>query len=91
MLLIRWLSVSAFQHDMAKDWHIVDRGQGLNNAIHDSASLARAVKEYGFTPAAVKAYEDEMIPRGQEAVIGSHANTMAVHDWESLLNSPLCV
>jgi 2-polyprenyl-6-methoxyphenol hydroxylase-like FAD-dependent oxidoreductase len=61
----------------------------LNNAIHDSASLARAVKEHGFTAAAVTAYEEEMIPRGREAVLGGRGNTMAVHDWKSLLESPL--
>lgn len=30
-----------------------------------------------------------MIPRGREAVNGSRANTIAIHDWDSLLDSPL--
>ena len=42
-----------------------DRGQGLNNAIHDVALLARKTKEYGFTAKAVGEYEAEMIPRAK--------------------------
>lgn len=68
---------------------LIDRGQGLNNAIHDAASLARATKEHGFTQAAIKTYEDEVVPRGKDAVIASKANTIAIHDWNTLLESPL--
>ena len=67
----------------------LDRGQGLNNAIHDVALLAQKTKEHGFTAAAIKAYEDEMLPRGREAVTESNNNSLAVHDWEQLLQSPL--
>lgn len=71
------------------------RGQGLNNAIHDVASLAKLLGEKGFsTPedgsdSAVTAYEREMWKRGKEAVIGSRDNTIAVHDWNELMQSPL--
>lgn len=68
---------------------IPDRGQGLNNAIHDVALLARKTKEHGFTPKAINEYEAEMIPRAREAVTGSQGNSLAVHDWEKLLQSPL--
>jgi 2-polyprenyl-6-methoxyphenol hydroxylase-like FAD-dependent oxidoreductase len=63
----------------------LDRGQGLNNAITDAADFLahlREMKEH--TPeelaAAVKRYEVELWPRGNEAVLASHENTNAVHD-----------
>ena len=67
----------------------LDRGQGLNNSIHDVALLAQKTKELGFTAAAINAYEDEMIPRGTAAVEESNINTASVHDWEQLTKSPL--
>jgi len=70
------------------------RGQGLNNAITDAAELLlqiRAMKEH--TPAelaaAVQRYETDLWPRGHEAVLGSLENTDAVHDWKTMMASPL--
>ncbi|CZR67712.1 uncharacterized protein PAC_17611 [Phialocephala subalpina] len=70
------------------------RGQGLNNAISDAADFLvhlRAMKEQ--TPeeliAAVKKYEAELVPRGNEAVMASYMNTNAVHDWNTMMQSPL--
>ncbi|KAF2160539.1 hypothetical protein M409DRAFT_59808 [Zasmidium cellare ATCC 36951] len=65
------------------------RGQGLNNAIHDVASLARHIQSQGFTAAALDAYEKEIIPRAREAVKGSTENSLSVHDWSKLVQSPL--
>ncbi len=72
----------------------LDRGQGLNNAITDAADFLahlREMKEH--TPeelaAAVKRYEVELWPRGHAAVMASHENTNAVHDWNTMLQSPL--
>ena len=72
----------------------VDRGGGLNNAIHDVASLARQLKKYGTqsksaVAAAVSGYEQEMWPRGKKGVIDSNENTMFTHDWTNLVQSPL--
>jgi hypothetical protein len=39
--------------------------------------------------AAVKRYEIELWPRGKEAVLASHENTNAVHDWKTMMSSPL--
>lgn len=39
--------------------------------------------------AAVKRYEVELWPRGNEAVLASHENTNAVHDWSTMMQSPL--
>jgi len=46
---------------------------------HTSAELA----------AAVKRYEADLWPRGNEAVLASMENTNAVHDWKTMLQSPL--
>lgn len=53
------------------------RDQGLNNAIHDVAVLAKLLGERGTDvpknggESAVDIYEREMLQRGKEAVIGS--------------------
>lgn len=39
--------------------------------------------------AAVKRYEVELWPRGHEAVLQSHENTNAVHDWKTMMQSDL--
>ncbi|ESK85483.1 fad binding domain-containing protein [Moniliophthora roreri MCA 2997] len=71
------------------------RGQGLNNAIHDVASLLEALRAHydrdGEAPfkKALEAYEKEMWKRGREAVIMSDENAEALHDWGKLKESPL--
>lgn len=49
------------------------------------------MKEY--TPeeliTAVNKYEAELVPRGNEAVMASYMNTNAVHDWSTMMSSPL--
>ncbi|KKY17442.1 putative monooxygenase fad-binding protein [Phaeomoniella chlamydospora] len=74
------------------------RGQGLNNAIHDAASLAQKLKDRNQNSddtspspvsAAIAAYEDEMRTRGKEAVLASTQNSLSTHDWNTLLKSPL--
>jgi hypothetical protein len=39
--------------------------------------------------AAVKRYEVELWPRGEAAVLASRENTNAVHDWKTMMQSPL--
>ncbi|KAL2012921.1 hypothetical protein VTN00DRAFT_446 [Thermoascus crustaceus] len=78
------------------------RGQGLNNAILDAASLNRQIqialqenknnnKSVDYSPlgAVVAAYEKELWERGKEAVESSNLNSLAIHDWEKLQKSPL--
>ena len=72
------------------------RGQGLNHAIKDSYELCKRIE--GFWNAgdfssrqradAITAYEDEMIRRGGEEVRLSEANSVAMHDWEKVMQSP---
>lgn len=71
-----------------------DRGQGVNNAIADAADFLihlQAMKDN--TPeeliAAVKKYEEALVPRGKEAVLASYKNSLLVHDWKTAMESPL--
>jgi hypothetical protein len=66
----------------------------LNHAITDTAELLgqlRLMKEH--TPAelaaAVKRYEADLFPRGKDGVLASNENTKAVHDWATMMDSPL--
>ncbi|RYP19110.1 hypothetical protein DL765_003526 [Monosporascus sp. GIB2] len=65
------------------------RGQGLNNAIHDVASLSKNLREGGLSREAVSAYEREMWQRGKEAVVSSNQNSMDTHNWDTLMQSAL--
>ncbi|KAL8721858.1 MAG: hypothetical protein Q9225_001535 [Loekoesia sp. 1 TL-2023] len=69
------------------------RGQGLNNAIIDAAFLCRSLNEHcqNGTPIteALAVYEKEMQERGRAAVISSGENSLMVHDWERLKQSPI--
>ena len=81
---------SQFLRVLFTDYALIDRGQGLNNAITDAADFLvhlRAMKQQtpGELAAAVKRYETELWPRGNEAVLASHENTNAVHDVCCLL------
>ena len=73
-----------------------DRGQGLGNAITDVAELLkllRKMKEH--TPAelakVVQEYEKEVWPRGYEAVMANLENTVALHNWDMLMQSAAIV
>jgi hypothetical protein len=73
---------------------MLDRGQGLNNAVTDAAYFSRQLadldsKSPGSLSAAVSAFEEEMWQRGNEAVTQSNLNSLSVHSWEELKNSPL--
>ncbi|ODM22450.1 hypothetical protein SI65_00038 [Aspergillus cristatus] len=70
------------------------RGQGLNNAILDAASLSREIanlqdKSPGALRPALEAYEKEVLGRGREVVELSNLNSVSIHNWEELQNSPL--
>jgi len=70
------------------------RGQGLNNAILDAADFLKRLREMdSHTPEnlakAVAAYDKELWVRGHDAVISSYENSLQVHDWAQLKQSPL--
>ena len=72
------------------------RGQGLNHALKDSYELRKRIEGLwdsgGFAAeqrvAAITAYEDEMRRRGGEEVRLSEANSVAMHDWEKVMQNP---
>jgi 2-polyprenyl-6-methoxyphenol hydroxylase-like FAD-dependent oxidoreductase len=69
------------------------RGQGLNHAICDVANLVAALDkaQKGETSLndAISEYDTEMIKRGGDEVQEALVNTKMIHDWNSLLQSPL--
>ncbi|KAK4111756.1 FAD/NAD(P)-binding domain-containing protein [Canariomyces notabilis] len=72
------------------------RGQGLGNAITDVAELQihlRAMKAHTREELAkaIGKYEQEVWTRGLAAVMENAENTVAVHDWEKVTQSPLVV
>ena len=80
-------------HSNQAESQISDRGQGLNNGIHDAAYLCRALRlhcENGKPlQEVISAYEQELVERGRNAVISSGQNSLMVHDWEQLKKSPI--
>ncbi len=72
------------------------RGQGVNHALKDAYELCKRIEgiwdsgEFSLERKleAIVAYEDEMIPRGGEEVRLSEANSVAMHDWEKVMQSP---
>ncbi|KAL8800986.1 MAG: hypothetical protein Q9182_004778 [Xanthomendoza sp. 2 TL-2023] len=69
------------------------RGQGLNNAILDAAFLCRSLQKHVRDKVSLTVvlaeYEKEMQERGRAAVISSGENSLMVHDWEQLKQSPV--
>ena len=72
------------------------RGQGLNHAIMDAYQLCKTLEKLWDSgdfsvkerAAAMNDYETEMIPRTGEEVRLSEANSVAMHDWEKVMQSP---
>ncbi|KAF1937425.1 FAD/NAD(P)-binding domain-containing protein [Clathrospora elynae] len=68
------------------------RGQGLNHSVTDAGKLRDAmvmIQSGEDRRTAVNAFEDEMIKRGGSEVRDGTANTILVHDWERVKQSPL--
>lgn len=80
------------------------RGQGLNNAILDCRDLVKEIflareeprggkrldgQQQQALQDAVKRYEVSMWERGHEAVLSNLENSIAVHDWDLLMKSPI--
>jgi 2-polyprenyl-6-methoxyphenol hydroxylase-like FAD-dependent oxidoreductase len=68
------------------------RGQGLNHSVTDAGKLCEAIASIhagADQQATVTAFEDEMIKRGGTEVRDCTANTVMLHDWERVRQSPL--
>jgi 2-polyprenyl-6-methoxyphenol hydroxylase-like FAD-dependent oxidoreductase len=68
------------------------RGQGFNHSATDAGKLRDAlvnIHQGGDRMDLVTAFEDEMVKRGGTEVRDGTANTMMLHDWEKVKQSPL--
>ncbi|KAI6089531.1 FAD/NAD(P)-binding domain-containing protein [Hypoxylon rubiginosum] len=67
------------------------RGQGLNHSIADVFKLVELLADQGSKPQAelINAYETEMRARGGEEVRLSEMNSLMLHNWAKVEQSPL--
>jgi 2-polyprenyl-6-methoxyphenol hydroxylase-like FAD-dependent oxidoreductase len=68
------------------------RGQGLNHSVTDAGKLCEAIVKIQAGEdrrTAITAFEKEMVERGGTEVRDGTANTMMLHDWERVKQSPL--
>ncbi|KAI1765921.1 FAD/NAD(P)-binding domain-containing protein [Hypoxylon sp. FL1150] len=67
------------------------RGQGLNHSIADAFKLVELLANLDSKPQAelIDAYESEMRARGGEEVRLSEMNSLMMHDWAKIEQSPL--
>jgi 2-polyprenyl-6-methoxyphenol hydroxylase-like FAD-dependent oxidoreductase len=69
------------------------RGQGLNNALLDASSMVEMMRKVVFggeeLEACVGKYDEEVLARGKEEMAVSLKQTMFIHDWETLMESPM--
>jgi len=69
------------------------RGQGLNNALLDASNIVSALHsvadgEKSFQEA-MDEYDAEMIQRGKLEMEVSYKQTMMVHNWDMVMDSPM--
>jgi 2-polyprenyl-6-methoxyphenol hydroxylase-like FAD-dependent oxidoreductase len=69
------------------------RGQGLNNALQDSSNLVAAIQkvvngEQGLREA-IDEYDKEMLERGMLEMNISLKQTLFIHNWKTLMQSPM--
>jgi 2-polyprenyl-6-methoxyphenol hydroxylase-like FAD-dependent oxidoreductase len=69
------------------------RGQGLNNALQDAANFVSAMKDVvgngrGLREA-VDSYDKEVLERGTTEMGISLKQTLSIHNWETMMQSPL--
>ncbi|KAF3042653.1 hypothetical protein E8E12_005228 [Didymella heteroderae] len=69
------------------------RGQGLNNALQDASNfvstLVSVSKGSATLAEAIQAYDDEVLERGQTEMEISLKQSYFIHDWETLMQSPM--
>ncbi len=68
---------------------VSERGQGLNHSITDAGKLVGFLASEPDQKSAIDKYENEMKGRAGEEVQISVMNTVMLHDWESVMKSPL--
>ena len=71
---------------------LIDRGQGLNNALQDASNLVDALTENaarGDLRKAIDAYEVEMRERAGKEVHISKEQATKVSNWKTLMDTPM--
>lgn len=71
----------------------IDRGQGLNNALHDASNFVSAIEQVASgaksLAEAVSEYDKEVFERGTAEMKVSLQQTLFIHDWPKLADSPM--
>ncbi|KAF1850080.1 FAD/NAD(P)-binding domain-containing protein [Cucurbitaria berberidis CBS 394.84] len=69
------------------------RGQGLNNALQDASNFVSALLKVQIggqsLQQAVQEYDDEVLERGTLEMSISLKQTLFIHNWETLMQSPM--
>jgi 2-polyprenyl-6-methoxyphenol hydroxylase-like FAD-dependent oxidoreductase len=68
------------------------RGQGLNNALQDAGNFVAAMKRLVQGKPLreeVDSYDEEMLERGTKEMGISLKQTLFIHNWETLMQSPM--
>jgi 2-polyprenyl-6-methoxyphenol hydroxylase-like FAD-dependent oxidoreductase len=69
------------------------RGQGLNNALMDARAFVECIRdvvdEKGGLEEGVQSYDEEVFKRGKAEMEVSLKQTLFIHDWETLMQSPM--
>jgi 2-polyprenyl-6-methoxyphenol hydroxylase-like FAD-dependent oxidoreductase len=68
------------------------RGQGLNNALQDSANFVAAmqkVRDGQGLKEVVDEYDKEVLERGTAEMGVSLKQTLFIHNWETVMESPM--
>jgi 2-polyprenyl-6-methoxyphenol hydroxylase-like FAD-dependent oxidoreductase len=72
---------------------MIDRGQGLNNALEDAGHYVRAMKDVysgrNELTSAISTYNDDVYQRGKQAIDESREQTYACHHWNKLKDSSI--
>lgn len=69
------------------------RGQGLNNAVLDSVRFVEAMVKVKDGNRCLRevmdVYDKEVLERGRAEMEVSLKQTLMIHDWETLMESPM--
>jgi 2-polyprenyl-6-methoxyphenol hydroxylase-like FAD-dependent oxidoreductase len=69
------------------------RGQGLNNALQDASNFVAAMKRVVCGGRSLReevdAYDEEMLERGKKEMEVSLKQTLFIHNWETVMQSPM--
>lgn len=83
---------SPFSNKMSRLTSLIDRGQGLNNAMQDASNLVDALTDHAaraYLGEAIDAYEAEMRERASKEVQISKEQATKSSDWKTFMDTPM--